>query len=92
MSKIFDKLFVGKKPPDEIIVMARLNELKDLILEIFKITKITKVRAVYKINILADCFKVSEVLNDKYFLMHLHLLNENNNQLIIYAMFWNRTH
>jgi hypothetical protein len=65
VSKIFDKLFVGKKPPDEIIVMARLNELKDLILEIFKIAKITKVRAVYKINILVDCFKVSEVLNDK---------------------------
>ena len=65
MSKIFDKLFVGKKPPDEIIVMARLNELKDLMLEIFKITKITKVRTVYKINILVDCFKVSEVLNDK---------------------------
>ena len=65
MSKIFDKLFVGKKPPDEIIVMARLNELNDLILEIFKITKIPKVRTVYKINILVDCFKVSEVLNDK---------------------------
>ena len=45
MSKIFDKLFVGKKPPDEIIVIARLNELKDLILEMFKITKIPKVRA-----------------------------------------------
>ena len=65
MSKIFDKLFVGKKPPDEIIVMARLNELNDLMLEIFKITKIPKVRTVYKINILVDCFKVSEVLNDK---------------------------
>jgi len=65
VSIIFDKLFVGKKPPDEIIVIAKLNELKDLILEIFKITKITKVRTVYKINILVDCFKVSEVLNDK---------------------------
>jgi hypothetical protein len=65
VSKIFDKLFVGKKPPDEIIVIAKLNELKDLILEIFKIIKIPKVRAIYKINILVDCFKVSEVLNDK---------------------------
>jgi len=65
VSKIFDKLFVGKKPPDEIIVIAKLNELNDLILEIFKITKIPKVRIVYKINILVECFKVSEVLNDK---------------------------
>ena len=65
MSKIFDKLFVGKKPPDEIIVIARLNELKDLIFDIFNITKIPKVREVYKINILVDCFNVSEVLNDK---------------------------
>ena len=65
MSKIFDKLFAGKKPPDEIIVIAKLNELKDRILEIFKIIKIRKVSAIYKINILVDCLKVSEVLNDK---------------------------
>ena len=49
----------------KLLSYARLNELKDLIFEIFKITKITKVRVVYKINILVDCFKVSEVLNDK---------------------------
>ena len=63
--KIFSKLFVGKKPPDEINVMAKLNELNDLMLIIFKIIKITNVRNVYKIKILIDCFKVSEVLNDK---------------------------
>jgi len=63
--KIFSKLFVGKKPPDEINVMAKLNELNDRMFIIFKIIKITNVRNVYKIKILIDCFKVSEVLNDK---------------------------
>ena len=63
--KIFSKLFVGKKPPDEINVMAKLNELNDLMFIIFKIIKITNVRNVYKIKILIDCFRVSEVLNDK---------------------------
>ena len=63
--KIFSKLFVGKKPPDEINVIAKLNELNDRIFIIFKIIKIINVRNVYKIKILIDCFKVSEVLNDK---------------------------
>ena len=63
--KIFSKLFVGKKPPDEINVMAKLNELNDRMFIIFKIIKIINVRSVYKIKILIDCFKVSEVLNDK---------------------------
>ena len=63
--KIFSKLFVGKKPPDEINVMAKLNELNNLMFIVFKIIKITNVRNVYKTKILIDCFKVSEVLNDK---------------------------
>ena len=63
--KIFSKLFVGKKPPDEINVMAKLNELNDLMFIIFKIIKITNVKNEYNIKTLNDCFKVSEVLNDK---------------------------
>ena len=62
---ILDKLFTGKKPPDEINVIARLNESKTLKSRIFKITKIPNVNIIYKINIFDDCFKVSDVLNDK---------------------------
>ena len=64
---ILDKLFTGRKPPDEISVIAKLNESKNLKSKIFKITKITNVSNVYKINIFDDCFKVSDVLNDKKF-------------------------
>ena len=35
--KIEERLFVGRKPPDEIIVIAKLRELKILISIIFKI-------------------------------------------------------
>jgi len=62
-----DKLFTGKKPPDEINVIDRLNESKILKSRIFKITKITNVNKTYKINIFDDCFKVSDTLNDKKF-------------------------
>ena len=62
-----DKLFTGKKPPDEINVMDRLNESKILKSRKFKITKITNVNKTYKINIFDDCFKVSDTLNDKKF-------------------------
>ena len=60
-----DKLFTGKKPPDEINVIDRLNESKILKSRIFKMTKIANVNKVYKINIFEDCFKVSDTLNDK---------------------------
>ena len=62
--KIFDKLFDGKKPPDEIIVMAKFNELNILISNIFRIIKIPKVIDEYKRKIFNDCFKVSALLND----------------------------
>ena len=65
--KMLDKLFTGKKPPDEISVMDKLNESKILKSRKFRITKIKNVNKVYKINIFDDCFKVSEVLNDKKF-------------------------
>ena len=62
--KILDKLFDGKNPPDEIMVMARFNELNILISKKFKITKIINVSNEYKRKILNDCFKVSALLND----------------------------
>jgi hypothetical protein len=62
--KIFERLFVGKKPPDEIIVMARFSELKVLILNKFRIIKIENVIIEYNKNIFNDCFKVSALLND----------------------------
>ena len=64
LNKIFDKLFVGKKPPEEIIDIAKLNELKALIFNKFKTTKIENVNIKYNKKILSDCFKVSALLND----------------------------
>ena len=62
---IEDKLLTGIKPPDEINVIAKLNESKDLRSKVFKITNIKNVNKVQRINILDDCFKVSDVLKDK---------------------------
>ena len=59
---ITSKLLVGKKPPEEIIVIDKLNELNALISKIFSIIKIPNVKKIYKSNILVDCFNVSEVL------------------------------
>ena len=42
--KISLKLLTGKKPPDEIIVIDKFNEVKNLILKIFKIIKIIIVK------------------------------------------------
>ena len=61
---IFDKLFDGKKPPEEMIDIARFNELNILISNIFKIIKIPKVIDEYKKKIFKDCFKVSALLKD----------------------------
>ena len=52
--------FTGKKPPEEIIVIAILNESKVLRLINFNEINIKKVRAVYKIKILNDCLNASE--------------------------------
>ena len=40
---MFDKLLVGKKPPDETMVIAIFKELNNLTLKRFKIIKIPKV-------------------------------------------------
>ena len=64
LNRIFDRLLVGKNPPEEIIDMAKLNELKALIFNKFKIIKIENVIIEYNKKILNDCFKVSALLND----------------------------
>ena len=66
-TSIVDRSFTGKNPPDEMMVIAIFNELNDLIPNILRIIKITKVKLKYKINILIVCFKISVVLNDKKF-------------------------
>jgi len=62
--KILDKLFVGKKPPDEMIVIARFKELKVLTSNKFKMIKIPNVIDEYKRKIFRDCFNVSALLKD----------------------------
>ena len=63
-SNIFERLLVGKKPPEEITVIAKFRELNALISNIFKITKIKNVIMEYNKKILNDCFKVSALLNE----------------------------
>ena len=62
--KIFDKSFDGKKPPDEMRVIAKFKELNILISNRFKMTKIPKVSKEYKRKIFNDCFKASALLKD----------------------------
>ena len=65
--KIDERSFTGRNPPEEIIDIAKFNELNDLIPNKLRIIKIAKVKLKYKINILIVCFKISVVLNDKKF-------------------------
>ena len=62
---ILDKLFVGKKPPEEIKENAKFNESKVLIENKFNIIKITKVMPEYIKNTLIACLNISDVLNEK---------------------------
>ena len=62
--KILDRLFDGKKPPEEMMVMEIFKELNNLTSKIFKMIKIPKVISEYKKKIFKDCFKVSALLND----------------------------
>jgi hypothetical protein len=61
---ISDKLFDGKKPPEEITDIAKFNELKDLTLNKLRIIKIVNVIAEYNKKIFKDCFNVSALLNE----------------------------
>ena len=62
--KIFDRLLDGKKPPEEITVIARFKELNILISNIFNVIKIPNVIDEYKKKIFNDCFKISALLKD----------------------------
>ena len=61
---MLDKSFTGKKPPEEIKVNAKFNELNDLIEKIFKTMKIKRVRVEYNKKILIACLKTSELSNE----------------------------
>ncbi len=63
-TNISDNSLDGKKPPDEIIVIAKLRELKVLIFNKFKITNIANVIEEYNKKFLKTCFKVSALLNE----------------------------
>ena len=63
--KIFESSLVGKNPPDEIIEKAKFKESKLLIEIKFKIINIINVRPEYNKKIFIDCFKISELLNDR---------------------------
>ena len=52
--------FTGKKPPEEIMVIAILNESKVLRLISFNEINKKNVKAVYNIKILNDCLNLSE--------------------------------
>ena len=65
--KIDESSFTGRNPPDEIIVIAKLSELNDLIPKIFKIIKIDIVNPEYNKRIFIDCFKTfSPVIDESY--------------------------
>ena len=61
---ILERLFTGKKPPDEINENERFNESNDLIEKKLRIIKIISVILEYKRNILIACFNTSELLNE----------------------------
>ena len=63
--KIDESSFTGRNPPEEIIVIAKFNELNDLIPRMFRIIKIDIVNPEYNKRILIDCFKISVELKDK---------------------------
>jgi hypothetical protein len=60
-----DKLLVGKKPPEDTKVIDKLNELKFLKSNNLSIKNIITVKKKYKISILKDCLKVSDILNER---------------------------
>ena len=62
VSNKLSKLFIDKKPPDEIIVKEKLNASKVRKLINFNNKKITIVSIAYKIIIFSDCFNTSDEL------------------------------
>tara|TARA_B100000787_G_scaffold121456_1_gene91294 strand:+ start:610 stop:888 length:279 start_codon:yes stop_codon:yes gene_type:complete len=62
--RMLDRLLEGKKPPEEMMVIARFKELNNLTPNIFKMIKIANVIREYKKKIFKYCFNVSALLND----------------------------
>ena len=62
--KILERLFDGKKPPDEITVIAKFKEWNILISKMFKMIKIPSVINEYKKKIFKVCLNVSALLKD----------------------------
>ena len=61
---IFARSLSGKKPPDDIKLNAKFNELKVLTENIFKTRKIISVKKEYNKKILIACLKISLLSND----------------------------
>ena len=61
---ILERLFTGKKPPDEINENDKFNESNDLIEKKLRVIKIISVILEYKKNILIAYFNTSELLNE----------------------------
>ena len=53
-TKTDERLFTGRNPPDEMMVIAKFSELNDLIPKKFRIIKIDKVNPEYRNKILID--------------------------------------
>ena len=75
--KILESSLVGKKPPEEIIVMERLRESKDLISTKFNNKKIKIVKKKYKIKTLIDCLNDSKLFRDIKFVSDFLILSSN---------------
>ena len=62
---IFVRSLSGKKPPDDIKLNAKFNELKDRTENIFKTRKIINVKKEYSKKILIACLKISLLSNER---------------------------
>ena len=75
--KIISRLLNGKKPPEDIIVIERLRESKDLMSTKFNDKKIKIVKKKYKIKTLIDCLNDSKLLRDIKFVSDFLILSSN---------------
>ena len=62
---IFVRSLSGKKPPDDIKLNAKFNELKVRTENIFKTRKIINVKKEYSKKILIACLKISLLSNER---------------------------
>ena len=62
---IFVRSLSGKKPPDDIKLNAKFNELKVRTENIYKTRKIINVRKEYSKKILIACLKISLLSNER---------------------------